>query len=804
MSVSKHIVRSATVAVLLCCTIAAVAGQTGTDTLTLRADLPGRKVSPTLYGIFFEEISMAGDGGLYAELIRNRSFEDSDKPEQWALVADNGGKGSMAVDTARPMSKTDVRSLKLTVESVNGGRVGVANDGYFGIGLKKGARYELSIIARADKLFQGPLAVSLESRDGSRVFAKAEIGGLTGDWKTFKQTLTSTDNGASVRLVIAAAQPCTVWLDRVSLFPQNTWKNRPNGLRADLVEMLDGLKPSFMRFPGGTWVQGATISDALRWKTSIGPVADRRPQWSWWKYHVTHGLGYHEYLQLAEDLGAEPLFVINCGMSCRDNVPMDKMGEWVQDALDAIEYANGPADSRWGALRAKAGHPRPFNLKYIEIGNEHCWSEYQERYVLFYDAIKAKYPKMTIVADIPTEKRPADIVDEHYYGSPEFFLENAARYDRYDRKGPKIYLGEYGVHEGRGPGNLHAAVGEAAFMTGLERNSDIVAMASYAELFANVNFKNWGSTIGYFDGTRVYGAPSYYVQQMFSANRADVVLPTSVKLFDERPVQPIRGLIGLGTWQSQVEFKDVKVVRGNQVLFQDNFAKGTGGWKVVRGDWKTENGLLRQTGNQEDCRILVGDPNWSDYALTLKARKLGGFNGFRVFFGLPENDANAKCWLNVGDCNREHSLAYPHLPAQGIVTGSLENNRWYDMRIELSGRRIRSYLDGKLLHDTIQSSPQPLYCVAGRIDATNEIVLKMVNVTGTARDVAINIQGVPRIQPTAKAIVLTSKSPLDENTLDAPRNVVPITTTIGKVGTTFSHVFPANSVTVIRLKIGDH
>ena len=385
---------------------------------------------------------------------------------------------------------------------------------------------------------------------------KAKIDGITAAWKTYRLSLTSAETDPKARLAIYATQPGTVWLDMVSLFPKATWKDRPNGLRLDLAEMLVGLRPAFVRFPGGCWVEGEVLGDALRWKTTIGPISDRRTQWNLWKYHSTNGLGFHEYLELCEDLGAEPLFVINCGMSHKENVPMDKMAEWVQDAIDAtIEYANGPDDSKWGAMRIKAGHPKPFDLKYLEIGNENGGKAYEERYALIYDAIKAKYPKMNLIADLWEGKapvtRPLEILDEHYYFSPEFFIANAHRYDSYDRKGPKIYVGEYAVTQGCGLGNLRAAIGEAAFMTGMERNSDVVILASYAPLFANVNHKTWNPNLINFDGSRVYGTPSYYAQKMFSENRGDVVLPAAVEILPKTASKPIRGQIGLGTWATQ-------------------------------------------------------------------------------------------------------------------------------------------------------------------------------------------------------------------------------------------------------------
>ena len=440
---------------------------TQTATLTVEVDRPGVKISPTLYGVFFEEVNMAGDGGLYAELVRNRSFEDPDKPDHWTLVTDASAKGEMAIETRRPMNARNPHSLRVAFGSGGEGRVGVANNGYFGIALKKDAVYELSLAARVAEDLLGPLSVTLEDSKGQQVYASAQIDGLTCDWKTFRCSLTSNATDPKARLVIAIAKPGVVWLDMVSLFPKTSWMKRPHGLRPDLAEMLAGLRPSFLRFPGGCWVEGETLQHAMRWKDTIGDLSQRRTQWCLWQYHSTNGLGYHEYLELCESLGAEPLFVVNCGMSHKENVPMDKMAEWVQDALDAIEYANGSADSRWGAMRVKAGHPQPFNLKYLEIGNENGGKAYHERYALFYDAIKAKYPQMHLVADLwegsSPSNRPVEIVDEHYYSNPGFFIANARKYDGYNRKGPKIYVGEYAVTEGCGQGNLLAAVGEAAF-----------------------------------------------------------------------------------------------------------------------------------------------------------------------------------------------------------------------------------------------------------------------------------------------------------------------------------------------------
>ena len=483
-------------------------------TLTVAVDKPGHAISPLLYGIFFEDINCSADGGIYAELVRNRNFEDSDKPEWWEAVSHRTGGVELSVDSSRPVSAKNPRSLRVKITDSGGGRAGVANNGFWGMATTRGATYRLSLLARGGDGFSGPLLVSLESSNGI-LYAQKTIPTLTPDWRRYRLSLKAGATDPKARLVISTARPGTFWLDMVSLFPRQTWKNRANGLRPDLAEMLAGLKPGFVRFPGGCWVEGDTMSLAYRWKQTIGDPFERRTQYNLWQYHATHGLGYHEYLQMCEDLGAEPLFVINCGMSHKEVVPLDRMGEFVQDALDAIEYANGPVTSRWGALRAKNGHRAPFSLKYLEIGNENGGPAYHERYALFYDAIKAKYPQVRLIANewngIPTN-RPIGIVDEHYYNTPEFFIANAGKYDKYKRDGAKVYVGEYAVTQNCGKGNLRAALAEAAFMTGMERNSDVVVMASYAPLFANVNHKRWNPDAICFDSSRCYGTPSAVFQ----------------------------------------------------------------------------------------------------------------------------------------------------------------------------------------------------------------------------------------------------------------------------------------------------
>jgi alpha-L-arabinofuranosidase len=566
--------------------------------------------------------------------------------------------------------------------------------------------------------------------------------------------------------------------------------------------MLDALKPSFVRFPGGCWVEGDDLAHMYHWKNTVGDIAHRQPLWNIWQYWATHGLGYHEYLQLSEDLGAEPLFCINVGMSHRENVPLDQMGPWVQDALDALEYANGPTNTVWGSLRAKNGHPAPFNLKYLEIGNENGGPAYHERWELFHQAVKARCPDIQLIANVwggyPTNRMP-DIIDEHYYNNPEFFMQQADRYDRYDRKGPKIFVGEYAVTSGAGLGNLRGAIGEAAFMTGLERNSDIVLMASYAPMFCNANHKRWPINLINFDSSRAYGLPSYYVQKLFSEHRGDVVLPIAV----EAPLatsSPKGGAVGVGTWATQAEFKDLRVTRGSETLFSADFAEGTKGWKLLgNGEWQAKDGVLRQNKLDDNLRAVAGDRSWTDYTYSLKARKLGGAEGFLILFALQ--DDNAKSWWNLGGWgNTRHALELGGIIGNE-VNGRIETGRWYDIRIELKDRSVKCYLDGQLLHDATVPTMKSLYASASRDRESGEVIVKVVNVSNDEVPASLRLTGGAQVAGPVTAIVLTSEKPTDENTLEQPTKVSPETRTFTRNGPTFDHRFPGDSLTVFRLKV---
>jgi len=800
--------------------------------ITVHIDQPGVKISSLLYGIFFEEINRAGDGGLYAEMIQNRSFEDDTTPIAWTLVQSPGSEGGIALDQQSSLNKNNPTSLRLEIKKTDGGRVGVANDGFkgapqrppeqrekwklqfdqavkeshSGISVETGKAYDFSFYARSAKGFAGPLTISIEKQDGT-VLATHSIEKVAEQWNKTEGTLTAKASDSNARLVISSTQTGIVWLDMVSLFPKESFKGRANGVRVDLARMIANMHPGFIRFPGGCFVEGDTLENATRWKKTIGDIAERPGHYNLWGYRSTDGLGFHEYLQFCEDIGAEPLFVINCGIAHHGVATGDKMDEFVQDALDAIEYANGPVESQWGAMRAKAGHPLPFNLRYMEIGNENGGGAYYERFALMHDAIKKLHPEMQLIACVwhgmPTN-RPLDLIDEHYYRSPEWFESNATLYDSYDRKGPKIYIGEYAVTAKLWAGKLAAALGEAAFMTGMERNGDIVAMGSYAPLLELDGWKTWTPNAIVFDNSRSFGIPSYYVQALFAANRADVVLPLELKA-PENEAPKFSGPVGIGTrGGGSAEFKDIKVTQETKTLFEANFSDGQSLPKCAGGECKVQGGALVVIGKKtSDANVFFGDKSWSNYTFSLKARKVSGQEGLMVLFA---NNDGRLIWNVGGWANTAHGLEMPKInvtrvPAKIQIPGSIKLGQWYDVRVELKGASVKCYLDGALVQEAIRPPVPSMFAVAGLKESAGEIILKVVNTSNEPRTTTIAMQGSKEILPEAEGIVMAADDPMASNSFENPENVVPKARRISGVASRFEHAFPANSITVIRAKV---
>jgi len=521
-----------------------------TATVTINANGPGVAVSRLLYGAFYEDINYAADGGLYAEMVQNRSFDYYATPNfgknltpttAWEVVQRGGRKAELKVQILRPFHRHNPNYGALTIKG-DAGEAGLANTGFDGgISVQAGAAYDLSLYARWEGGAAAPLRVVLETTNGT-VLAEAELKAPATDWHNQAVTITPTRSERKARLVITTAASGVLSLDMVSLFPRDTFKGRKNGLRKDLGEAIANLKPAILRFPGGCLVHGTGLDNAYRWKETIGDVTQRRAKWNRWGYHQTFGLGYFEYFQFCEDIGASPLPILPVGVSCGFAKPFEVASEaqiqdMIQDAIDLIEFANGPATSRWGAVRAQMGHPQPFNLQYLGLGNEeNDTTTFRELFPRFVQALRAAYPEIKIVGtsglgwQIPLfglmEECGVDISDEHYYMPPEWFIENRSRFDSFKRGRTKVFVGEYASNGNR----QFNAVAEAVYLTGLERNSDLVVMGAYAPLLSRYNFSQWPkANLIWFDNDSVVLTPSYHVQQMFSTHLGDRYLSNTVQ-----------------------------------------------------------------------------------------------------------------------------------------------------------------------------------------------------------------------------------------------------------------------------------
>ncbi len=815
-------------------------------TITVQADQPGAKINPAMWGAFFEDINFGGDGGLYAEMVKNRGFEFPDPMMGWIKISPSLAKGDVTIETASPYRPT--QSHYLQVASKAAAPLGASNEGFRGMGLKAGELYNFSTQIRR---VQGnpSIVVQLVGHDGTTL-ASAPLTATSG-WSQASATLRPKDTDGQARLALFVNGPGTVDFDFVSLFPQKTWKGRPGGLRADMAQALADMHPGFLRFPGGCIVEGSDLSKRYQWKNTIGPIEDRKlliDRWNYefpWRptpdYYQSFGLGFFEFFQLCDDIGAQPLPIINCGMACQFNsgelCPPDQLGPYIQDALDLIEFANGPASSPWGAKRAAMGHPEPFNppLRMMGVGNEQWGPQYLERLTLFTKAIKEKHPEISLVSDAgpsPDDDRfaylwpklqtfnadghPADIVDQHCYANPVWFLANTHRFDNYDRNGPRIFFGEYAAQSEaicstKNRNNLECALAEAAYMTGMERNADVVHMASYAPLFSNSEAWQWTPDLIWADSLHAVPSVNYYVQQLYCQNRGDVVLPTS----NNAPIHnlPPSGRVGLGTINASAEFKDVRVTEGDRALLASSFSNDATGWSG--GDtWRAADGIYHQTDAAGNTTSFAGDNSWQNYTLTFKARRTSDSGAIAVTVCDDNTHAMASRaqWLlgvpvggpTVADPSKPEFVLQSHFAEQDSLLqhtpGSLETNRWYDIKIAVHGNQMECYLDGKLLQTAriLDRNVPSLFTSASRDEKTGDIILKVVNSAGHAKHAAIALRGARNVEPIGQATILAG-NPADEDTLGDAAHIIPSTLTVPGVAANFDYTFKPWSMTVLRV-----
>ena len=842
-------------------------------------------ISDLLYGVFFEDINFAADGGLYAEKVINRSFEygkqaEGDELHGWSGV---GNAKYSVKDSADGLNVNNTKYL--VIENSTGVPSGVRNKGFLdGMNCVAEENYKFSVYAKAEN-YEGKLYVKLMA--GGKVAAEGVIEGITAEWTKYELTLKCTETANKDVTLQVLCDDGKVALDMVSLFPEDTYKGRENGLRKDLAEMVAALEPKFLRFPGGCVIEGYDYETAYNWKDSIGVGPDGLPLEFNGKYgdvaarsyginlwtdilaeedalpcFMSYGLGFYEYFLFAEDMGAIGVPVINCGLYCqmRGKGPEDMNSElfeqYLQDMCDLVEFCRGDVNSTWGKVRASLGHPEPFKLKYIGIGNENEKEDYYVRYQAFLERFleeKEKNPELYEGLELIYSAGPADAThsttnkdsyvfaknwldnnpgftvdefagatDQHYYNDPVWFLKNVDYYDEknYSRDTSKmtatnyggaigVFLGEYAARSNR----LEAALAEAAYMTGLERNGDIVKMAAYAPLFGNLTATHWSPDLIWFNNHLTTGSINYYVQKIFSTNAGTTLLSSDLKGANIVP-SDLTGMVGLGTWWTSAQFDNIKVTdnESGKVLMKDNFTLPDLWWdsqKLSDGDWKISGGKLTQKEtalpyHELGSSIAFGNKDWSNYTYTLEAVKLHGEEGFYIPF-LIEDEQNMFFWNIGGWANTQSALQRIENGAKtGAIPGTVtdftvEEGRTYDIKLVVDGYNIKGYIDGELQFDCVAESE--CYAESYQVvstDETGDVIVKLVNVMGENRTFSFNIDG-DAIKSEATVYQVKGDSLANDNILGAEEDCIMEEYTISGFSNQFNFTVPEYSVTVIRL-----
>ncbi len=807
-----------TATLLMSCAVTMMAQS---DPIRIDFGQKGAVVSPDLYGIFFEEINHAGDGGLYAELVQNRGFEEhvlplsmtykkgkayaidaqnyehrnnrkwnfpwnleEKKMTGWKVSGENAVVKSEVVKAKVPLHPNTPNAMQLVIKKVKqGGKAILTNTGYWGMGLKKGEKYDLRFYLRSSN-YKGFVTARLVDSKTGQSLAKVEFKDRQlKEWTELTATLTADATAQAGELAIEFDKPGTVFVDYVSLFPQATFKGRKNGQRADVAQMLVDLHPKFMRWPGGCIVEGATYENRVKWKETLGDPMTRRGEWDLWGYRATWGMGYHEFLQFCEDLNMDAMFVDNAGMSCSvrngDYVSSDAdMDAVIQDFRDAIDYALAdPATNKWAKMRAEAGHPKTFPLKYVEIGNENVGPEYVTHFNYIFKKLKAEYPQIIFIntlghtdpllAQIPGEY----MVDPHWYRAPDFFFNNNHLFDDAPRT-HDIYVGEYACNGGVGAGNLLAALSEAAFIMGMERNSDVVKMTSYAPLFENENHRDWPTNLIHINSSQVFGRASYYVQQMAAEHRPtyNVFVSETTKAGEQKPYSV--GTIALGGFGAKCEYKDIKVTTADGKTTTIDASQ----FKSQRGDWKTDNNVLSLVTAERGAFTFLPSFKSDKFILELKVRKTEGTGSASVYFGMDDNRngyaANIGGWNNRMISLQPVRGGYPSDFIGKPANQEIEINRWYNVRIEVSPKFTKLFVDGKEMTGGEPPIQTRQHCQTGYDEKTGELIIKVVNGTDKAYKRCFDIAGVKNVMPTGKVITLSGDAE-DENTFEQPTKLAP-------------------------------
>lgn len=803
-------------------------GKTAPFTVEVNTADRSKSVSDHMWGMFFEDINSAADGGLYAELIQNCSFEYPESLYSWESA------DGATVKTDGGLNANNPTYVEITDSSIT-------NDGYMGMSVSKDAVYNVSLYKNG----VGTVKAELLDDSGSVMssFAwdseNAPEAQLASGWTRLEAALTANKDAEQAKLKITVEG--TAAIDYVSLMPQDTYKG--HGLRRDLCEAIEAVHPKFLRFPGGCAVEGNTMGLAYNWKDTVGDRAERKQMANIWDsgepdpYIMSYGLGFYEYFQLCEDMGMEPIPILNCGIACQVRsgdskeeaylVPMDKLQPYIDDAVDLVAFANSTdMNNKWAKLRADMGHPEPFDLKYLGIGNEQWGNDYFERYEAFAKALRAAYPDMEL--QLVTTSGPAssgdmndlawdwannhneyaDVLDEHYYEAPDWFRTHAYRYDNYDRNTTKVFLGEYASK-----GNTwYNALSEAAFMTGLERNADVVRMASYAPMFAKYGNTQWSAAdMIWFSNSDMVMTPNYYVQKLFGTNTGDYSLGTTARLNGAED-NGLTGGIALASWNTKAEYKDLKLTfaDGTEKTFDfKEMADKDGMIADAVGEWRVNaDGSVTQSAMTTGCiNYIPGDFN--NYTLTVKARKLEGGEGFQI--GIGGRDSNNYYRINMGGWSNTAtrlqkitdgaSELVSNLAEGNLNTGvSVKENQWQEIKVIVNGGSVEAYLDGELAcRYTKPQSYGPVYASSVYDSKAGEVVLKLVNTADTALKVDVKLDNACIVEPNAAVTMISAESDA-VNTLENKDNVAPKEFSITDASKEFVYEADARSLSVIRLK----
>lgn len=806
----------------------------------------GAEVNPKMYGIFFEEINHSGDGSLYGELLRNRNFEEGVIPSgtvykdgfavakhaptysdhrfrDWKIRWDKDslemigwavdGPATYAIVSDNPLHPNTPNAMKLTME---GAGATLTNEGYWGVPVVKDDKYDLRFYLNP-VAYSGNVTAEIVDAQGKVLSSEKFAAGDKGAWKEYTAVLTpdATDGHASFRL--SFDNPGTVYVDYVSLFPQNTFMGRKNGMRKDVAQILADLKPGFVRWPGGCIAEGATLDNRVKWKNTIGDPMQRKSEWILWNYHCTWGFGYHEFLQFCEDIGADPMFVANVGLSCeiRNGDYDEDIEPYLQDIYDAIEYAQGDVTTEWGAKRAAAGHPEPFKIKYIELGNEQIGELYADRYNKMYEILKPKYPDITFISTLgiggTTDLlKTVDMIDPHWYVNPLYFYENDHLFDSVERGKYDIYVGEYAVNQGVGPGNMDGALAEAAFISGMERNGDFVKIASYAPLIENSNHRDWATNLIWVKSDSSLGRSSYYVQQMFSNNVPTYNLTTD--LIETLP-SPFNGKIGISGDNIADRYRNIKVTdaEGNVVYEAQNVA-----------DFKVAGDTTRANRRWwEPVVSLLDSVNLGQGSIEFEARMVKELRPMRRFrqemdsvpvypslvFSADGGNDNSYT-LNLGSMGEKSRISISRK-----VDGQTGRNRdakgaefamnpgeWYKVKVEFGeGGKLSCYVNGEQVYSDEVLPLMKHYAISGYDEATGETVIKVIN--GTEKPFTANIKlNCADVDKNGTVITLEADNLKDENSFDNPLKISPVETAYNKFGKDFNYTFSPASFTILRIK----